>query len=253
MAASDRMLFFEPRFCGPPGTVNGGVACGAIAALCGRTTEVTLHRPIPPDRPLTVEYAGDSALTVLDGGTPLAAARPAADAADSTVPSVSAELAEAVAGRARYFTDPDFPDCFVCGRDRAPGHGLRIFPGPVPGRSVWAAPWTPDASVAASDGRVRPEIVWAALDCPTGIAAGEAAQLPADTTVLLGRMTARITTRPRAGQACRVVAWPVARSGRRLSAGSALLDPAGAVLATGRTGWITVPRPAHRQPVGATP
>jgi hypothetical protein len=106
--------------------------------------------------------------------------------------------------------------------------------------------------VTAADGRVRPEVVWAALDCPGGIAAGEAAELPDDTTALLGRMTAHVATRPRPGQACLVVAWPIDRNGRTLAAGSALLDPGGTVLATARTLWITVPRPAHRPTVGAT-
>jgi hypothetical protein len=157
-----------------------------------------------------------------------------------------------VAGRAGYFDDPAFPGCFVCGPDRPTRDGLRIFPGPVPGGAVWAAPWTPDLSVAAADGRVRPDVVWAALDCPSGIAAGEDARLPADTTALLGRMSARVAERPLPGRPCRVVAWPVARDGRKLVAGSALLDRGGAVLATARTVWITVPRAAHQQTAGAT-
>jgi hypothetical protein len=176
-----------------------------------------------------------------DGGTPLAEARPAAAEAGPAVPAVPAELARSVAGGASYYADPVFPGCFVCGPDR--DDGLRIFPGPVPDRPVWAAPWTPDASVAAADGRVRPEVVWAALDCPSGLAAGEAAGLPQDISALLGRMTAHVIARPRPGEACRVVAWPAGRDGRKLTAHSALLDPDGAVLATGRTLWLTVPRP----------
>ena len=135
MAARDGTLFFEPRCCGRPGTINGGVACGAVAALDGGASEVTLHRPIPPARPLTVRRTDDSTLTVLDRGMPLAEARPATDGSEPEAPSVSAELAESVAGRA----------------------------------------------------------------------------------------------------------------------GSTLLDPDGAVLATARSVWITLPRPAHRPPVGATP
>jgi hypothetical protein len=245
-------LIFEPRFCGPPGVVNGGFACGAISARFDDAAEVTLHRPIPPDRHLTVRQDDRSTLTVLDRATPLAEARRAADESAPSAPAVSAELASAVAGRARYFADPAFPGCFVCGTDRAPDDGLRIFPGPLPDRSVWAAPWTPAPSLAGVDGRVRPEVVWAALDCPSGIAAGEAAGLPDDTAALLGRMAASVTARPRPGQECRVVAWPVSRNGRRLAAASALLDPDGAVLATARTLWITVPRPAHRHPARAT-
>jgi hypothetical protein len=250
MAASLHELFFPPRFCGPPGTVNGGFACGALAARCGGTAEVTLRRPIPPGRPLPVRREGDGALVVLDGGTPVAEGRPVVDAPAMTAPPVPPEVAAAVAGRAAYYGDPVFPGCFVCGPERA--DGLRIFPGRLPDRSVWAAPWTPDPSVAAADGRVRAEVVWAALDCPAGLAAGEAAGLPEETSALLGRMTARLVARPRPGSACRVVAWPVARDGRKLTAGSALLDPDGAVLATARTLWVTVPRPARPRPAGAT-
>jgi hypothetical protein len=252
MAARQAELFFEPRFCGPPGTVNGGFACGSVAALCGGTAEVTLRRPVPVTRALPVRRDGEGGLVLLDGVTAVAEARPVAGDATLTAPAVSPASAEAVAGSAAYFTDPAFPGCFVCGPDRAPDDGLRIFPGPLPGRSVWAAPWTPGSSVAAADGRVRPEVVWAALDCPSGIAAGEDAGLPADTAALLGRMTASVTARPRPGEGCRVVAWPLARDGRKLAAGSALLGPDGAVLATARTLWITVPRPAHRHTAGAT-
>jgi hypothetical protein len=252
MPATHDELSVPPRFCGPPGTANGGFACGAVAALLGGSAEVTLRRPIPLGRALTVRYAADTSLAVLDGSTPVAEARSAEGPAEVSAPSVSADVARAVAGRAAYYADPVFPGCFVCGPDRPAGDGLRIFPGPVADRSVWAAPWSPDASVAADDGRVRPEVVWAALDCPAGIAAGESAGLPDDVTCLLGRMAAHLVDRPEVGQACRVVAWPVARDGRKLSAGSALLGPSGAVLAVARSLWLTVPSPAPRRTVGAT-
>ncbi|MGN6173985.1 MAG: hypothetical protein ACTHPS_13745, partial [Streptosporangiaceae bacterium] len=130
--------------------------------------------------------------------------------------------------------------CFVCGPARQPGDGLRIFPGPVADRELWAAPWTPDPSVAGPDGRARAEIVWAALDCPSGIAAADAAGL--DTAILLGQMTARLRALPGSGQPCRVIAWPAGRDGRKLTAFSALLDPRGEVLAAARAVWLTVPR-----------
>jgi hypothetical protein len=245
-------LRVPPRFCGPPGTANGGFACGAVAVVLGCSAEVTLRRPIPLGRGLTVRYDGDTSLAVLDGSTPVAEARRTEAPAELCAPSVSNDVARAVAGRATYYADPVFPGCFVCGPDRPAGDGLRIFPGPVAGRSVWAAPWNPDASVAADDGRVRPEVVWAALDCPAGIAAGASAELPDGVTCLLGRMAAHVVERPELGQACRVVAWPVAREGRKLSAGSALLGPTGAVLAVARSVWVTVPSPAPRCPVEAT-
>jgi hypothetical protein len=112
---------------------------------------------------------------------------------------------------------------------------------------VWAAPWTPDASVAdggfAADGQmIRPEIAWAVLDCPGGIAVSEAADLDDETGMLLGRMTAMVTALPAVGDECQVVAWPVGRDGRKLTAGSALIGPGGRVLAVARSVWLTVPR-----------
>jgi hypothetical protein len=90
---------------------------------------------------------------------------------------------------------------------------------------------------------VRPEVIWAALDCPSGIAAAEAAGLAGDTAILLGQMTASPAERPVADDQCLVVAWPGARDGRKLRAGSALLGPGGKVIAAASTVWLTVPRP----------
>jgi hypothetical protein len=251
------------RFCGPPGVANGGVASGSLAALLGGAAEVTLRRPVPLDRPLPVHRDGDGTMVVEDGGVVLAEARaakvaveplavPGAPAPLLAVPAaVSPEAVEAAAGRSRYYDDPVFPGCFVCGPARAAGDGLRIFPGRVAGRALWAAPWTPEETVAGADGRVRPEVVWAALDCPSGIAAAEAADLPADTAVVLGRMAACTGGLPRPGDRCRVVAWPLAGDGRKLRAGSALLGPDGEVLAAARTVWITVARRAVAASAGA--
>jgi hypothetical protein len=86
-------------------------------------------------------------------------------------------------------------------------------------------------------------VVWAALDCPSGIAASEAAFLSPDTAILLGQMTASLAELPTAGDQCQVMAWPQRRDGRKLTAGSALLGPAGQVLAAARAVWLTVPRP----------
>jgi hypothetical protein len=102
------------RFCGPPGAANGGFASGSLAALLGGTVdvEVSLRRSVPLERPLGVRHDGDT-LLLEDDGWLLAEAR-------------------AAAGRGPYYGDPLFPDCFVCGPARAPGDGLRIFPGRVP-------------------------------------------------------------------------------------------------------------------------
>ena len=238
-------LVVSSRFRGPVGSGNGGYVCGRIAAYVNGPAVVTLRRPPPLATPLAVERDPEGSVRIHDGGTLIAEATPAPDSPAAEIPApVGAAQARMAAGRARYYTDPVFPDCFVCGTNRPPGDGLRIFPGPVPGEALWAAPWTPDLSVASADGRVRSEVVWAALDCPSGIAAAEAADLSQDTAILLGRMTARLAVLPRSGEQCRVIAWPGGRDRRKLLASSALLGPGGQVLAAARTVWLTVPRPA---------
>ena len=237
-------LIIPSRFCGPPGSGNGGYVCGRIAAYVDGPVTVTLRRPPPLATPMTVERDGEGSVRIHHGHTLIAEAAPSPGRPALEVPGpVSTAEAHAAAGHARYYTDPLFPDCFVCGMGRGPGDGLRIFPGPLTGGRLWAAPWTPDPSVTGAGGKVRPEVVWAALDCPSGIAAAEAAGLAPDTAILLGRMTASLTALPVAGDQCLVIAWPDGRDGRKLLAGSALLGPGGQVLAAARAVWLTVPRP----------
>ena len=242
-------LVIPTRFRGPAGSGNGGYACGRIAAYADGPVAVTLRRPPPLAAPRTIEQGGDGSLRVRHGSTLIAEATSPPGLLAVEVPDpVSLTEARALQGRARYFQDPVFPECFACGVNRRPGDGLRIFPGPVPGRAVWAAPWTPDSSVAGADARVRPEVAWAALDCPSGIAAAEHARLGQDTAVVLGRMTASLAALPAPGDQCLVIAWPDGRDGRKLTAGSALLGPGGEVLAVARAVWVTVPRPVPPPP-----
>jgi hypothetical protein len=236
-------MIIPSRFCGPPGSGNGGYVCGRIAAYLDGPVTVTLRRPPPLATPMTIERDDERSVRLRHGPTLIAEAATAPDRLAPRIPyPVAAAEALMAAGRARYYTDPFFPDCFVCGPGRSPGDGLRIFPGPVAGRPLWAAPWTPDLSVAGADGRVRPEMVWAALDCPSGIAAMEAAFLSTDTAILLGQLTVSLAELPAAGDQCQVMAWPEGRDGRKLTAGSALVGPAGQVLAEARAVWLTVPR-----------
>ena len=236
-------LIIPSRFSGPPGTGNGGYVCGRIAAYIDGPVTVTLRRPPPLATPLAVEGEDESRVRILHGHTLIAEATSLPSSPALEIPAlVSAAEAQAVAGRARYYTDPMFPDCFVCGMGRAPGDGLRIFPGPLAGRPMWAAPWTPDRSVTDAGRRVRPEVVWAALDCPSGIAAADGAGLGRDAAILLGQMTASVAALPAAGDQCVVIAWPGERNGRKLPAGSALLGPDGQVLAAASAVWLTVPR-----------
>ena len=122
------------------------------------------------------------------------------------------------------------------GPHRQPGDGLRILPGPVTGRDLSADVWYPDESLAGPDGYLRPEFVWAALDCPGAIGAiGEAPGAPA---YLLGRFSARQTGPVKTGEPYVVVGWRLGEDGRKLLAGSALFTAAGQVAALARATWI---------------
>jgi len=133
------------------------------------------------------------------------------------------------------FRDHAFPGCFGCGPARAPGDGLRIFPGPVTGRDLVAAPWVPDASLAGSGGDVRPEFLWAALDCPSGWAAIVAG---AATPILLGELAARVVEPVRAGERCVVLGWTLGGEGRKHWAAAAILDAKASPRAVARATWI---------------
>ena len=55
------------RFCGPPGTANGGYTSGLLASLMDApTAEVTLHRPVPLGRALAVEMSAEGHVSLYD-------------------------------------------------------------------------------------------------------------------------------------------------------------------------------------------
>lgn len=159
-----------------------------------------------------------------------------ADAPSGVPGPVDFDQAVGASRRFPWYEGHPFPTCFVCGPDREEGDGLRIHPGAVPDRRIVAAPWTPAESVCDAGGRVQPEIVWAALDCPSwfGILEFETGVRYA----LLGELTARILERPAQGSRCVVVGWPSGREGRKLHGGTAIYDDAGAILASSAATWV---------------
>ena len=222
----------ERRFRGPEDSGNGGYTCGLIAAAAGfGTAEVTLRRPPPLDRPLEL-VREDDRVWVRDGETLVAECEPAQVELEPPGP-VSVEEAERAAELYPGHRQHAFPTCFVCGPARDRGDGLRIFAGPSRG-DVAAAPWTPDASLSDEDGLVRPEFVWAALDCPGAIAVG----YPERGETLLGRFAVDVLSRPPVGEPHVVVAWPLGEDGRKLYAGTALYDASGNLRAIARATWI---------------
>lgn len=234
------------RFNGPPTTGNGGYVCGLLARHVGKTAEATLWVAPPLERPLSLtraEAAGDGPRVRLwDGETLVAEARPTSLDVDPPV-TVSPAEAERASRDYRGFVQHAFPTCFVCGPDRAASDGLRLFPGPVASSGdpdsvaaqppVAAAPWTPAAELADGDGSVRPEVVWAALDCPSyfgGVRQG--------TSAVLGRLAAQLRGTVRAGEPHVVMGWPQGAERRKHYAAAALTDARGAALAVSSAIWI---------------
>lgn len=223
-------ISFDPRFRGPLASANGGYACGRLAAFVpGDAVEVTLRLPPPLNRPLEVREAEETTV-LLDGEAVVAEGR---SGTLDLEPPPRVSMAEAEAARERHVpaASPAFRECFVCG-DREEGDGLRIHVGSVAARKLLhAASWAVTES--------RPEIVWAAIDCPGAYAVGAAGR----GEVVLGRMTARISRVPAVGERCVVTAWPLGEDGRKLFAGTALLGEDGELLALARQVWI-LPRGA---------
>ena len=222
------------RFNGPPGSANGGYTCGLLAAFLGSEAEVTLRVPPPLERELDVVRT-DGRVELRDGETLVAGAEPVSLEIDVPAP-VSLEEAQAASTRYAGFAHHAYPTCFTCGPARE--DGLGIYAGPVTGRDgVVAATWTPTEEPA-------PEVVWSALDCPSGWAVDDFQRVG----VLLGRMAARIDRLPAAGEPHVVLGWRVGEEGRKRYAGSALLTVDDEVLARSRSTWIvpmeTGPAPA---------
>lgn len=232
-------MIIDARFNGPPGSGNGGYTAGLVASQlavpAGHTVQVTLRTPPPLDTPLRLVRTGEG-LAVYDGEALVAEAEPVR-VDEEPAPPVGYEPAVTAAAAYPGFADHPFPSCYVCGPQRAPGDGLRIFPGPLPG-GFTAAPWSvPDDA--------SPVTVWAALDCPGGWAI-----ISPGRPYVLGRMAATLhRPPPQAGTECVVTGQAVATGGRAGSGGgtarkaqvkTALYGPDGALLAQASATWIAI-------------
>lgn len=239
------------RFNGPPASGQGGYSSGVLAAYLEGPAAVSLRRPIPLDVELEIRVATehaegpdgspenvseDTVARAFDGaGELIAEASAAARLAPWGAPPVSLETAY----RAKNsFTPPaegTFDHCFVCGRARHDGFDL--FPGPVAGTDLFAAPWTPPKWSADSGGAVLPEFVCAALDCP-GYFALHGNDL---SLAFLARQQSEVHTPVRAGVEYVAVGRPLRRDGRKGFAATAILDADGEVLAQSEQ-LVIVPR-----------
>ncbi|HET9323470.1 MAG TPA: hypothetical protein VFO03_06285 [Gaiellaceae bacterium] len=222
-------LVIDRHFRGPRDSANGGYTSGVLASLLHGPAEVTLRLPPPLERPLEVEWEdGRRRVELRDGGR-LVAEASAAEVELVGLPGLISSDEAAAAALPEGDKASGFPECFVCGWAR--DDGLGIYAGPVAGRDLVAATWTPRPE------QVAPEFVWAALDCPGAYAVhGGERGMP-----VLGRLAARVEHLPHPGERCVVIGWPLGADGRKLYAGTALLGQDGRVLGAARATWITPP------------
>jgi hypothetical protein len=220
------------QFNGPPGSGNGGYSAGLLAQHLNGPHTIRINAPIPLETPLTIGSDGDN--TLLSSGAKLImTARPEAPSIEPR-PAPSFEAAKKASEHPRPFGAGELSVCFVCGRGREPGEGLRIFCGPLEDPETAATIWTPHETFADEDGIVRPEIIWSALDCPGGFS------LPDVDRALLGEMNANIVQRPPVREPLIIASWRTGGKGRKHFAGTALYTREGALLAHADTLWFTV-------------
>lgn len=230
----------DKRFCGPRQSGNGGYAAGLFAQVVDGPAAVMLKSPPPLDTPIELRRTDDHGFEAICGDTVIARTEPAAVSVDAPPALDEASVA---AARDNFLIDADgehlLPYCFVCGDKRAQGDGLRIFAGPAPDSPVNADFWTPSPDLADESGLVRPEFLWAALDCPSAFALRNGLNLS-----LLGRLAVDIKRRPEAGESLVAAAWRTGKDGRKHYSASALYDEMGDVIAVGDAVWIELNDPA---------
>jgi hypothetical protein len=200
--------------------------------------------PLDVNLDLRLEY-GVMHLTDAEGG--LVGKGEPADRAILPTPPEPPSMRAARAAGARYLglEHRIHPTCFTCGPERQEGDGLRVFPGQIAGAPAGhvACVWTPHVDFGDQQGLVPAEVIWAALDCP-GFFSWVAKE--GRHGALLGTMTGEVLRRPRAGHEYIVTAWPLAREGRKETAGVALFAMNGELLARAHQVWImsALPQPA---------
>ena len=227
-----RQLTIDPRFTGIPEIAHGGYVAGILTAALGAGgSRVRLRRPVPTGRPLRMERGASAQVELRDGAGVLADAI-AADVVVRVPEPV--EPADAAAASARFAAQSrhPFPECVTCGPARA--DGLGVAPGPVSGRALVAALWTPAWQLGDGLDLLPPELVCAALDCTQLWALMFHAPPATSDHVVTATLETRLDRRVAVGEPHVVIGWPIGRDGRRWVAGGAIFGPDGALCAAGR-------------------
>jgi hypothetical protein len=228
----NKTINIEKRFCGWPGVGHGGYISGLLAGYFNGAVEVTLRNPAPLEQTLEVNFVDHNRIQLLYGEQVLAEAQ--AIEFELNVPQPP-PYSEAVEASRKYLeSDPSVTACFGCGQNQAEGEGLRIFPGQISCQNMVAAPWVPDASFANEAGYIKPEIVWASLDCPGAYAL----YLSGLKLVVTGKIAVQIEHHVYPGKKYILIGWPISSEGRKLYSGTALFSESGKLCASAKATFI---------------
>lgn len=221
-------LKVDPRFRGPRESGNGGYVAGLFASQIGLTTATVTLR-IPPPLNVSMSAVTDGEVTrLVNGGTTVAEAYPGRGDLIAVPLVPKAEAAEAADSYAGLTKHP-FPECFVCGPDRAEGDGMRLRPGRFADGQT-ACVWKVTEDLARA-----PEFLWAALDCPGGWTAPIEGR-----PMVLGRMTVSVTDTPEAGEECVITGQLISIDGRKTFTATTAYGDDGRELGRAAATWITV-------------
>ncbi|ANZ39503.1 hypothetical protein BBK82_29095 [Lentzea guizhouensis] len=217
----------ESRFNGPPGMGNGGYVSGRLAAHVGTgPVRVRLRKPVPLDREMQV-----SGGELLDGDVVIASAEPAE--LDLEVPAApSIDEARAASAEVPWRDRHPFPTCFGCGPGREDGIGAARAAG---GAWEWAGVWRPTAVLPHDGGSVLPEVVWAALDCPSA----QPVAPDGGPAFVLGTFVAQVEQPVALDVDHVLLAWELGREGRKAYSASAIIGPHG-VCGRATAVWVSI-------------
>ena len=221
------------RYNGPPNMANGGILAGTMASALGIDVELTLRNPAPLETDMEL-IRDETGARLMHGDKLIASARE--DTVDLKAPEAP-DFKEATNASKNYlgFREHPFPTCFVCGTKRHAPDGLCLYPGPISEEQI-AAPFVPNKEFDAGNGEVRKEIIWAALDCPSGIVLMKDRFTP----VVTGRMTARLKKSIYVDGRYVVIGWVNEHDGRKHATGSAIYNEDGELCAVAKALWFDV-------------
>ncbi|MFT5100420.1 MAG: hypothetical protein ACI9CE_001147 [Flavobacterium sp.] len=231
------------RFRGPPQSGNGGYVGGLFSKAIDPSgkgdVEVTLRSPIPLDTPLETNQLDDGSATITHGETLIAQMKPVIWEMDVPAPpswldveavakeslAYSSNINELLPGRRGFH-----PICFCCGVEH--DTGLQVCVASV--GDLVAAIWKTKQDWGLTDGLLPIEYLWTAMDCPGQFAYME----KGIRTGMLGRITASVNERPKAGEDLLVTAWTILVEGKKHFAGAAIFDRQGKLYSKAKTVWI---------------